>query len=92
MNERGPWTLNYHGSSPINIVVSPHLPIPPTPGADARRIVRHGLADVLAWLGEDIGSKPGEQIHILEQVDPVTSQTTILTSLHGLSRLKEVAR
>lgn len=27
---------------------------------DARRIVRHGMADVLAWLGEPVGPRPGD--------------------------------
>lgn len=45
------------------IVVTPVLPIKPSPGTDARRIVRHGLADVLAWLGEDVGPRPGAQTH-----------------------------
>lgn len=29
---------------------------------DARRIVRHGLADVLAWLGEEPGPAPGQPV------------------------------
>lgn len=43
----------------IPVYVSPILPTRPSPGEDARRIVRHGLADVLAWLGEEVGPKPG---------------------------------
>lgn len=35
---------------------------PPTPGEDGRRIVRHGMADVLAWLGEPVGPRPGEPV------------------------------
>jgi hypothetical protein len=50
----------------MDIIVSAMLPIAPGPGADGRRIVRHGLADVLAWLGEDVGPKPGEACHVLE--------------------------
>ena len=49
----------------IPVVVSPALPLAPSPGADARRMVRHGLADVLAWLGEDVGPKPGDLTHVL---------------------------
>lgn len=49
----------------MRVVESPMLPLDPTPGQDARRIVRHGLADVLAWLGEDVGPAPGAQTHIL---------------------------
>ena len=32
---------------------------------DARRIVRHGMADVLAWLGEPVGPKPGEPFDVM---------------------------
>lgn len=47
----------------LGVVVSPLLPTPPTPGEEARRIVRHGLADVLEWLGEDIGPRPDHPTH-----------------------------
>jgi hypothetical protein len=49
----------------LRVVVSDALPIPPSPGADARRIVRHGMADVLEWLGEKVGPKPGEHTHAI---------------------------
>lgn len=49
----------------IKIIESSALPVHPSPGADARRIVRHGLADVLAWLGEDVGPRPGAMTHAL---------------------------
>ena len=29
------------------------------PGEQARRLVRHGLADILKWLGENVGPPPG---------------------------------
>lgn len=47
----------------VRVVESRALPLKPSPGTDARRIVRHGLADVLAWLGENVGPKPGEETH-----------------------------
>jgi hypothetical protein len=48
----------------LQVYVSRSLPTPPpSPGEDARRIVRHGMADVLKWLGEDVGPKPGEVTH-----------------------------
>lgn len=43
----------------LQVHVSRMLPYEPSPGEDARRIVRHGLADVLDWLGEKVGPKPG---------------------------------
>lgn len=47
------------------VVVSPQLPYPPSIGEWARRIVRHGLADVLEWLGEEVGPAPDDQTHML---------------------------
>ena len=41
------------------------LPKHPTPAEDARRIVRHGLADTLKWLGQDPGPKPGAVTHAI---------------------------
>lgn len=49
--------------SGLHVVVSQALPYPPSIGEWARRIVRHGLADVLAWLGEEVGPAPDEQTH-----------------------------
>lgn len=44
----------------VPIVESPGLPIYPSDGEIARRIVRNGLADVLEWLGEPVGPGPDE--------------------------------
>lgn len=49
----------------FSVTVSNALPIRPTPAANARRIVRHRLTDVLAWLGENVGPKPGESTHMV---------------------------
>lgn len=49
----------------IPVVESDALPIKPTPGAWARRYVRHGLSDVLAWLGEEVGPEPDAETHAL---------------------------
>ena len=49
----------------LDVLVSPVLPLHPSPGEDARRMVRHGLADVLAWLGQPVGPQPGAQTHVL---------------------------
>ena len=49
----------------LDVVVSWALPRTPTDAENIVRSVRHGLADVLAWLGEDVGPKPGEQAHVL---------------------------
>lgn len=52
------------------VVVTPTLPADPGPGEDARRIVRHGLRNVLEWLGEPVGPRPGDPTNAL-QVGPV---------------------
>jgi hypothetical protein len=49
----------------IDVIVSPLLPIPPSDGERARRIVRHGMADVLAWLDEEVGPGVDEQTHVI---------------------------
>ena len=57
----------------MEIRQSPVLPMSSTDAQDARRIVRHGLADVLAWLGPSAapgghvpGPRPGEPVHAVE--------------------------
>jgi hypothetical protein len=45
------------------VIVSDLLPFRPSAGEDGRRIVRHGLRDVLRWLGEEVGPQPGEPTH-----------------------------
>jgi hypothetical protein len=49
----------------LPVIVSDVLPMRPTPGQAARRIVRHGLADWLDWLGEDLGPAPDAELHAL---------------------------
>lgn len=46
----------------IPVVACEWLPYDTVPDhcADARRLVRHGMADVLEWLGQDVGPEPGE--------------------------------
>jgi hypothetical protein len=71
----------------LRVVVSPLLPMYPTPGEDGRRIVRHGLADVLAWLGEDVGPKPGEPTHAYRIGDVVVCSQEVADRLAFLDRL-----
>lgn len=59
--------LTYGGMA---VMVSPLLPLPVSPREEARRIVRHGYAEVLEWLGEEVGPKPGDQVHVVLGVDP----------------------
>lgn len=50
----------------LTVVVNPVLPVDPTPGEDARRIVRHAYGEeFLAWIGEKVGPEPGAPTHIL---------------------------
>lgn len=50
----------------VDIYPSARLPRPPSPGTEARRIVRHGLADVLEWLGEDVGPAPDAPVNAMK--------------------------
>lgn len=49
----------------MHVRVTSALPLLPTPGQDARRIVRHGMTEILEWLGEDVGPEPGAPTHVL---------------------------
>ena len=53
----------------LRLVVSEHLPCYPSDGENARRIVRHGLSDVLKWVGEEVGMAPFEPTHMLQSRD-----------------------
>ena len=52
----------------------------PTLAEDARRIVRHGMAEILDWLGEPVGPKPGEW-HVYPNLATTwtTTSSTMLT-------------
>ena len=62
----------------IRIQRSNFLPMVPDHKEDARRIVRHGLKDVLEWLGEPVGPAPGEQIHAILTSDIYSPGATSL--------------
>ena len=49
----------------MRVTVSPALPLLPSMEEDVVRAVRHGLADVLEWLGEEVGPHPGDAVHAL---------------------------
>lgn len=51
-------------------MVSDRLPLPVSPGEEARRIVRHGMAEILEWLGEEVGPRPDDEVHVILGVDP----------------------
>lgn len=70
----------------IRVIESKFLPTPPTPGDDGKRIVRHGLADVLHWLGESVGPMPGEPTHSF-----LLGNHTLLVSAELGQRLRESA-
>lgn len=69
----------------LNVVVSPILPILPSLEEDIVRMVRHGLADVLEWLGEEVGPKPGEATHVIFASDGLGS--LLLVSREVYARL-----
>lgn len=55
----------------LPVTISQHLPINPSDEDNIVRSVRHGLADVLAWLGEDVGPKPGDSCHAIRTPDRI---------------------
>lgn len=57
----------------VKVIIHPALPIPPSLAEDVVRSVRHGLADVLEWLGEEVGPKPGEATHVIFASDGLGS-------------------
>jgi hypothetical protein len=69
----------------LPVIVNTVLPIEPTAAENTVRAVRHGLADVLAWLGEDVGPKPGAATHAVQ------TPTAIFVSREGYDELKKVA-
>jgi hypothetical protein len=62
----------------IPVIESTLLPMPPSDGAVARRLVRHGLADVLRWLGEDVGPAPDAQTEVLMVGNTVHASAAIV--------------
>jgi hypothetical protein len=72
-----------------DVVVSPALPIVPSIPEDAARRVRHGLADVIDWLGWDVGPKPGDRTHIIVGPISPSGQPTIIASAEMAARIME---
>lgn len=62
----------------VDVQVTDLLPIHPSAGEVGRRIVRHGLADVLRWLGEDPGPPPDEPTVAAVAVDPANPRDPIV--------------
>jgi len=77
----------------VPIVVSDALPLPPSHREVARRLVRHGLADVLDWLGERVGPEPDAPTHALyANPDPYIGDRVALFVSRDLStRIKQSA-
>jgi hypothetical protein len=65
----------------MSLVISPLLPIRPSLAEDAVRMVRHGLADVLEWLGEDVGPVPGQATHVIRAGDVLFVSKETYTSI-----------
>lgn len=74
----------------IPVLVSSLLPLVPSDGEVARRIVRHGYADVLAWLGEEVGPKPTDKTHVIAAFDG--RQRVLFVSPECHARLREASR
>jgi hypothetical protein len=74
-----PWEI---GEPSLKIVETSILPLVPSPGEQARRIVRHGLADVLEWLGEPVGPSP-EPKHCLVYRDTAFVSRELLEAIRA---------
>jgi hypothetical protein len=70
----------------LPVIVNVLLPIEPSDAENTVRSVRHGLADVLEWLGEDVGPKPGDPCHA------ISAPNAIYVSQECFDELKKVAR
>ena len=73
------------------VMVSPTLPIIPSTGEWAKRLVRHGLADVLEWLGEKPGPEPDDATHAIYSSDlAYPGHQVAFVSQELYDRLKEM--
>jgi hypothetical protein len=70
----------------MRVVESPLLPLYPTDGENARRIVRQGLADVLLWLGENPGQLPGAPIRAFQVGDTLFVDADLYATLRRDNR------
>ena len=76
-----------------NLIPTPMLPMKPSTAEWARRLVRHGMADVLGWLGEDVGPEPDALTHILVSDGlAASSGPAAFVSHELLERIKRDAR
>lgn len=64
----------------MRVVIEPVLPLVPSDGENARRTVRHGMKDVLRWLGEEVGPAPYEETHCVCMRQPYTGEQVIFMS------------
>lgn len=75
----------------IPIVVSDVLPMDPSPGEWARRFVRHGMRDIVEWLGEEVGPGPDEQTHVLMATDGATGGEMLYASREAVDKMREAS-
>lgn len=72
----------------LPVMVSPLLPIVPTDGENARRIVRHGMKRLSPWLDIDPGPKPFETTEMLIVADSLLHKTVLYVSREMYYRIK----
>ena len=73
-------------TSGVSLVVTPLLPVPPSPREQARRIVRHGMNAGLPWHRDSVplGPAPDEFTHFLpSRTDPkvIYASREIMTAM-----------
>lgn len=70
-------TLIHFGT---RVIESPALPMPASPRDQATRIVRTRMADVLHWVGEEVG-EVGKPVHVIAGEDCVLVSGEAMASL-----------
>lgn len=68
----------------LKVIESELLPRPPTDAQWVHRYVRHGMSDVLDWLGEPVGPHPDDQTHVIIAGDTILASATIVSRMKKL--------
>lgn len=82
----------------IPVIVTDQLPTPISPAEEARRIVRHGLADIIRQVPElgPVGPAPDEVTHAFLVEDEGARYLLVSRRLHSqiqlINRLKAIAQ
>ncbi len=66
LDDPSPFAITEYSFGRAPIIVDSALPVVPSPGEDARRLVRHLFgAEFMAWVGLPLGPEPGAVTHMV---------------------------